>query len=117
MRYSSRVSCVTRDAGARCAPPAPTGAPILSRGNRERPGAHLVSGAAERIPVLDPRPQLLAGVLGLVAQLREVQARQLPALQAHRAVDDDRLDVVADAAIDEALDRIPDGAVPKRVAS
>ncbi len=73
---------------------------------RERIRAHLVGGAAVRVPVLPAAPHPLAGGLCLRAQRREVDAGDAAVLHAHHAVDDDGVDIVTDAAIDQALDRI-----------
>jgi len=49
--------------------------------------------------------------LGRTAQFCEINSRNYAALHHHFAVDDDGVDVVADAAFNQALDRIADGSL------
>src|SRR5262249_55834845 len=70
-----------------------------------------------RIPILPAAPDPLAGSLRLCPQLGEVDAGDAATLHAHDAIDDDGFDVVADAAIDQALDRIAHRAEAQRVAA
>src|SRR5438874_1904430 len=71
---------------------------------RERPGAHLLSRAEQGIPFGKPGPDLLARGLRLATDRFEVDARDRAVAHAHDPVDDDGLDVVADSALDQALD-------------
>src|SRR5262249_32830411 len=88
----------------------------LLRG-RIGPGAGLLVGAAERVPLLERIPDLLGRRLGLRAQLGEIDARNDGAFHHHLAVDDDGVDVVADAALHDALDGIAHRSVAQRVAT
>src|SRR5262249_60381529 len=80
------------------------------------PGAGLLVGAAERVPIRERVPDLLGCRLGLRAQLGEVDAGNNGALHHHLAVDDDGVDVVADAAFHDAFDGIAHRSVAQRVA-
>src|SRR5262245_45228460 len=81
------------------------------------PGAGLLVGAAERVPLRECVPDLLGRRLGLRAQLGEVDARNDGAFHHHLAVDDDGVDVVADAALHDALHGIAHRSVAQRVAT
>src|SRR5205085_11659185 len=72
---------------------------------RERVGAHLVRRSSMRVPVLPAAPHPFAGSLCLRAQFREVDARDAAILYPCDAVYDHSVDVVADTAIHQALDR------------
>src|SRR5262245_56686184 len=88
-----------------------------SVGPRERVWAHLVRRAAVRIPVLPAAPDPLAGRLRLPSQLGHIDAGDAAILHPHHAVDDHGVDIVADAAVDKALDRIAHRPEAKRVAA
>src|ERR1700737_2517315 len=82
-----------------------SGARLLIRPwDRERapPGG----GSPERVPARPAAPHALSGRLGARAQLREIDAGNAAVLHAYFPVDNDGLHIVANAAIDEALDRI-----------
>ena len=81
---------------------------------RERPWARLFGGSPARIPILQRRPDMFAGVLGLLAQLVEIDAGNHAVFHADVAVDDDGVDIVADAALDQALDGIADRPIAQR---
>src|ERR1700730_452573 len=72
----------------------------------EREGAHLLGRAAQRVPVLPSTPHPLARRLGLRTQLSEVDTGDAAAFHAHYTVDDHGVDVIADTAVHQALDRI-----------
>ena len=73
---------------------------------RKRPWACFFRGSAARIPILQRRPDRFAGALGLIAQIVEIEAGDHAILHADAAVDDHGIDIVADAAFDQALDGI-----------
>src|SRR6185437_10274007 len=77
----------------------------------------LVGGAPERVPIRQRRPDHLARSLRFGPDLAEVDAGNDAALHADLAVDDDGIDIVADAAIDHAPDRITHRAVAQRIAA
>src|SRR5215469_6845272 len=85
-------------------------------GGRIGPGAGLFVRAAERVPIRERVPDLLGCRLGLRAQLGEIDAGNDGALHHNLAVDDDSIDVVADAALHDALDGIAHRSVAQRVA-
>src|SRR5262245_16985952 len=80
------------------------------------PGAGLLVGAAERVPIRERVPDLLRRHLRLRAQLGEIDAGNDGALHHHLAVDDDSVDVVAHAAFHDAFDGIAHRSVAQRVA-
>src|SRR5712692_791029 len=82
----------------------------------ERPRAHLLRGAAERVPFGQPGPYFLPRLLSFAADRREVDTGNPALAHAHDAVDDQGLDVVADAALHETLDRIAHGAEAQGIA-
>src|SRR5262245_17698131 len=83
----------------------------------KRPGAHLNGRAAERVPLLKACPDVLARGLGLAAERVEVDAGDPSIAHAHDAVHDHGLDVVADPALHQALDRVAHGAPAQRAAA
>src|SRR5260370_1234865 len=82
---------------------------------RIRPGAGLLVVSPERIPVRKRVPDLLGRGLRLRAQRGEIHARDDTAFHHDLAVDDDRVDVVSDAAFDDAFDRIAHRPVAQRI--
>ena len=93
----------------------PRPASINWRAGRNRD--HLVGRAAVRVPVLPIAPDLLAGRLCLRPQFGEVDARDATVFHARHAVHDHRVDVIADAAVHQALDRVAHRAETKRIAA
>src|SRR5262245_10461178 len=89
--------------------------PRLSVRPRECVRTHLIGCAAERVPVLPTAPDAFARGLRLGPQRGEIDAGNAGVLHPHHAVDDDGVNVVANAAIDEALDRIAHRPEPQRV--
>src|ERR1700720_85863 len=88
-----------------------------SVGAGKREGAHLLGRTAPRVPVLPSSPHPLAYRLGLRPQLGEVDTGDAAALHAHYTVDDHGVDVIADTAVHQALDRIAHRPHAQRVAT
>src|SRR5262245_53988361 len=72
-------------------------------GGRIRPRAGLLVRAAERVPLRERVPDLLSRGLSLRAQLGEIDAGNNAAVHHDIAVNDNRVDVVAHTALDDAL--------------
>jgi len=71
---------------------------------RKRPWARFLGSPAARVPILHGRPDMFAGALRLIAQIVDIETVDHAIFHADVAVDDHRVDVVADAALDQALD-------------
>src|SRR5258706_4019229 len=78
---------------------------------RKRPWARFLGSPAARVPILHGRPDMFAGALRLIAQIVDIEAVDHAIFHADVAIDDNRIDVVADAALDQALDGIANRAI------
>src|SRR5262249_32635554 len=86
-------------------------------GQGKRPRAHLLGPALEGIPLLEARPHSFAGLLCLATESIDVHAGDVAIAHAHHAVDNHGFHIVADAALDEALDGIAHRTVPEGAAA
>src|SRR5439155_3348622 len=88
---------------------------LLSRvAQGKGPWAHLLGGASERIPLGQAPPDLFPRLLRGPAQRGEVDAGDHAVAHADDPVHHDRLDVVADPALDQALHGIAHRAIAER---
>src|SRR5919109_2380397 len=84
-------------------------------GGRIGPRAGLLMRAAERVPLRERVPDLLGRGLSLRPQLGEIHGGNDAAAHHHLSVDNDRVDVVADAALDDALHGIAHRSVAQAI--
>src|ERR1700691_5128519 len=83
----------------------------------KRKWAHLLGGASVRVPVGPAAPDFLAGGLCLISQRGHIDVWNAAAFHADNAIHDDGIDVVTDAAINQALDRIAHRTHSQRIPS